>query len=182
MSLVLTDQEIVKVDKKSRQEAELPTYYSSNLQTNVKISRDFEAYLILSSDDLKTAAIEWIKTVVTLQKVNKERDDLVALATAQERSNAQAQIKGIDNKLKNFNNFRSKFKTTTTFAEVPEVQYLLFDLQRVVEELIAARERCQFDDTAGQVTVRNTDHLVVTQPQIEQLQSWTGVLSEYLKS
>lgn len=178
MALELSDDQQAAVDPKRK--ADLPTYFDSDLQTKVEISRDFEAFLILSTSDLKTSAINWIKTSVDLQNQNKDRDALVGLAIGQEILNATNKMNAIDDTLDDFNTFRVNFQTNADFAAIPEVQQFLFDLQRPIDELAAARDRAQFDQTASQVIQRGTDELVVTAPEIEELQSWTGVLSVYL--
>lgn len=181
MSLQLTDEEVKKIKGNRKNDSELPVYYDANLQVDVPISRDFESYLLITPDELKTSATQWIGDVVGLQSTNKDRDELVALAFGQEKINSQAKMDSIDSTLSNFNEFRTNFQTDVRFAEIPELQKLLFDLQRVVEELTAARERAEFDNVVCQVIERGNDRLTITEPQIEQLQSWSGVLSAYLK-
>lgn len=180
MALTLTDQEAQVVQQKRKNVDDLPTYFNADLQTNVQISRDFEAFLILAPDDLKTSAINWIKQATDLQKTNKDRDALSDLAIAQEILNATNKMNALDAVLGDFNDFRSSFQTDSTFADIPEVQQFLFDLQRVIEELVNSRDRAQFDSVASQVIQRGDDRLVITNPEIQELQSWTGVLSQYL--
>jgi hypothetical protein len=181
VALQLTASEAETVAQKSKNEDELPVYYNSDLQTNVKISRDFEAFLILSPDDLKTAAVAWIKQSVALQQTNKDRDALLSLAISQEMTNAQSKMNALDQVLGNFNKFRLTFQTSSTFTNVPEVQRFLLDLQRPIEELVVARDRAQFDNVASQVIQRKYDQLVVSAPEIQELQSWQSVLSAYLQ-
>lgn len=180
MALVLTDAQTETVTPLRKNEEELPTYFDASLQTDVTISRDFEAFLILSEDDLKTSAIEWIKKVVDIQKVNTDRDTLTGLALAQEKSNAQAKVDDLDGRLQDFNDFREKFQTSTQFAVVPEVQQFLLDLQSPIAELIADSNRAEFDNVACQVIERLTRDTTIDDLQVEELQSWTGVLSVYL--
>ena len=181
LSITLTEEELTKVESKQKNIEKLPSFFDAGLRANVQISRDFEAFLILSEDPLKTSAIDWIKKAVTIQKVNKDRDDLVALALTQEKANSDLKIAALDQKLTDFNTFRTTFQANPEFAGVPELQRFLFDLQRVVEELASARDRAQFDGTTSQVIQRGNDRLAVSDQEIEELQSWTGVLSAYLQ-
>lgn len=181
LTISLTAQEVATVQQRQLDANKLPTYYNSATRANQQISRDFEAFLILSPDDLKTSAIDWIKKAVTLQQANKDRDQLSALAFAQESLNATNKMNALDEHLADFNDFREKFQTQTDFAGIQEVQTFLLDLQRVIEELASARDRAQFDGVASQVVQRADDRLLVDKDDIEELQSWTGVLSTYLR-
>lgn len=184
MAVNLTEQEQLQVDKKSKNSNELPTYYDATTRSNVAISRDFEAFLILATTELKTSALSWIKKATSLQKTNKKRDDLVTLALTQEMNNAQKIISSLDSTLQDFNTFRTnfQFKDASNFSTVPEIQKFLFDLQKVVEELAVARDRAFFDDVVSQVTGRNNDSLNLSDAQVEELQSWQEVLSAYLQA
>lgn len=179
MALTLTDAQQATVDPRRRDTP--PSYFDADLQTKVEISRDFEAFLILAPTNLKTSAINWIKTSVDLQQVNKDRDALVGLAITQEILNATNKMNALNDTLDDFNTFRENFQTNEDFSAIPEVQQFLLDLQRPIAELAAALDRAQFDATVSQVVQRGNDELVVTAPEIEELQSWTGVLSVYLQ-
>ena len=137
---------------------------------------------MLANPDLKESAIRWINQVVSLQQARKDRDALAEQARAKEQQNAQARIADLDGKLQQFEQFRTNFQIDTKFSQIPEVQKLITDLQKVVEDLASERERSQYDDTMSQVISVNQSRFSVTQPQIEQLQSWRSVLSEYLRS
>lgn len=178
MALELTDAQAQIVDPE-RQDV-LPSFYDADLQAKTQISRDFEAFLILSPPELLTSAIDWIKTSADIQTQNKDRDALVAIAITQESLNATNKMNALDQTLQNFNKFRENFQTNSDFAAIPEVQQFLFDLQRPIEELVTMRDRAQFDGTVSQVLQAGNTELVVTAPEIEELQSWTGVLSVYL--
>jgi hypothetical protein len=181
LTITLTEDEAALVQRKQKNSDELPTYYSASTQIETPISRDFEAFLILSDDQLKTSANDWIKKAADLQKVNKDRDALLALSLEQETFNAQSKMDALDQTLAGFNDFREHFQTTSDFVQIPEVQLFLFDLQRVVETLAIQRDRANFDSVMSQVVQRADDKLTVSDPEIQELQSWTAVLSAYLQ-
>jgi len=179
MALELTDQESVIVRQKRKDLENLPTYYNAALRTDVQISRDFEAFLILSPREMKEAAVAWIDSATGLQKTNSARDQLAQLGAAQELLNSTRKLSSYDEVLGKFEKFRTTFQATTRFAEIPEVQQFLFDLQRVIEELAAGRDRAQFDGITSQVLQRANDRTQISPDQIEELQSWVGVLKDY---
>jgi hypothetical protein len=176
----LTPDQQATVDQQAKSDAQLPTFFSADLKTDVQISRDFEAFLILSTDDLKTSAINWIQQAVTIQKTHKLRDDLVTLAINQELSNSQLRITEFNKQLQDFNSFRQNFQSSSTFSGIPEVQAFLGDLQKVMGELTKGFDRAFFDQTISTVVQKFQDSVGLSTDQLEELQSWTDVLSEYL--
>ena len=181
MAITLTDSEQATVEALMLSEDLLPTYYNSQQQLNVTISRDFEAFLILTPNELKITAISWISNVLGLQQKNKLRDDLTQRSTKQESSNALIRLQEFDKVLNNFNEFRTNFTTavSTDFSGVEEVQLFLSDLQRGIEEISVARERAYFDWTCAGVLSNYENSISISDNQIEELQSWTPVLSAY---
>ncbi len=181
MALVLTTEEQAYVQKRRKDAANLPVYYDAALRSNIQISRDFEAFLILAPDELKTEANVWIQKAGELQQDTSIRDQLVALAATNEAANAARKIEALDTVLADFSKFRTQFPAGGQFAQVPEVQKFLFDLQRSVEELSVSRERAEFDNVASQVVLQTQERSRVKPEEIEELRSWSGVLSEYLR-
>jgi len=176
----LSPSEYSTVQSKQRAESALPEYFSAALNTNVTISRDFEAFLILAPSELKTTALDWIKKAVDINQNNKLRDDLIKITISQELANAKLKIDEFDKQLQNFQEFRQNFQTNTTFSSVPEVQLFLSDLQSVIDALALGRDRAFFDQTISVVMDRNQSLVGVSDAQIEELQSWTSVISPYL--
>lgn len=170
------------VEKNQRSDQDLPTYFSSTLKIPTKISRDFEAFLILAPSELKTSAMGWIDQAVKITTPNKLRDALNLTSIANEKTNSQLKIDALSKTLVDFNNFRKNFQTDTTFATVPEVQAFLSDLQRVIDELIVKQKRAIFDNTIATLIQRTQPTFDVTTDDLQQLQSWTAVLSDYLNT
>ncbi len=180
MALALTNEEIVKVQKKRKSDKELPKYYDANLRKEVAISRDFEAFLILAPEELKTNALTWIKKVQKIQSLRKDRDDLMALMIAREVANATVKLDLIEDKMEGYNAFREQFQTMSDFSSVPEVTQFLKDLQKILPELSAERNRVFYDQTMALVeeTVKNNEG-TIKEENLTQLQSWSNVISSY---
>lgn len=180
MAVVLSPQVQAYVQGKMRATSALPSYYDAETQQNVQISRDFEAFLIVSDDSLKTSALSWIQKATQITQVNQLRDSLVQLGLAQELKNAQARVAEYNNQLQDFSTFRANFQTQTAFAGVPEVQLFLSDLQAMIGELSVGLDRATFDQNVSNILIQYGDNTEVTEGQVEELQSWTSVISAYL--
>lgn len=180
MSVVLSPAEQKTVDEKRKSDSSLPSYFDSGLRQDVKISRDFESFLILSTGELKTTAIKWIDKAVTLNKANAQRDALYKLAAAQERLNAEAQIAIYNQQLDNFDKFRQNFQKNAQFADVAEVSKFLQDLQKVIDERVVGLDRAKFDHNISLLADQALSQFAVQSQDIEELQSWNAVLSAYL--
>jgi len=156
MAVTLTTEQESVVQQGQRSLDLLPEYYNAGQQASQAISRDFEAFLLLSPDVLKTSALQWIKTAVQINQTHKLRDALTQLALTQELANAQAKITEFDKQLQGFDAFRKNFQTSAQFSGVPEVQLFLTDLQKVIEELSVGKDRAFFDQTVTQVLALKT--------------------------
>ena len=178
--VTLNAEEQAIVQKKKKSDAELPKYYDASLRKEVPITRDFEAFLILAPDELKTNALTWIKKVQTLQTIKKDRDDLMALMIANEISNATLKLDTLEDKMDGYNQFRSKFQTLTDFSAVIEVQNFLKDLQQVLPELSMERNRAFYDQTVAVIEdAENIRKGTINEENLTQLQSWATVISTY---
>jgi hypothetical protein len=182
VAVQLTPDQIAIVNPQRKSADDLPEYYNATLKTDVPISRDFEAFLILSTNDLKTSALSWIEKAVDLNQTSKLRDALTALASQKESSNAGLKITAYNAKLQDFSDFRENFQSDDEFSAVPEVQQFIQDLQAVIDELTVGLDRATFDQTAANVSQTLDDQVSISQDQVEELQSWTSVISAYLTS
>ena len=179
MAISLTEDELAFVNTHRLSADALPTYFDASVQKDVQISRDFEAYLILAPNDLKSAAIAWINTAVQLNHSNLLRDTLVQRATAQEVSNSTLEYNAYQTALTNFQDFRENFLTEQDFATVTEVQLFLSDLQAVMDEITTGSDRAQYALTLATVVSRYNDKIAVSQALVEELQSWSVPLGSY---
>lgn len=180
MAIDLTPDEQQIVAEQAVDEADLPTYYNAALKKDVPISRDFETFLILSTTELKTSAIQWINQVVGLTQANTTRDKLRTLVITQQLANAQAKLDAYNVTIGDFSDFRENFQTDTRFDAVAEVVLFISDLQLVMDEQILGQQKGFFDQTLGLMFQSSQSVVGLTQDDIEELQSWIPVLSAYL--
>lgn len=174
----LTPAELAQVTQ--HQKDVLPTYYSAAQQTDTPISRDFEAFLILSPSDSLNSALNWITQANQLGKPNKLRDALTAITLTNEIANSKLLMDSYNAVLKDFDDFKSSFVFDDTFNAVPEVQLFLNDLQSQIDELVAGQDRAFFDNTIAQVVQRAQSNTNVSQAQLQELNSWRSVLTFYI--
>ena len=174
----LTPEQLATVTQ--RQKDNLPTYYNAAQQNNVPISRDFEAFLILSPSDSLNSALNWITQANQLGKPNKLRDALTAITLTNEIANSKAMLTAYTSVLTDFDKFKSAFVFDDTFNAVPEVQLFLQDLQGQIDELVSGQDRAFFDNTVSQVVQRAQAQTNVSQAQLQELNSWRSVLTSYI--
>lgn len=181
MALILTPNEQQTVSESAKSEQDLPTYFNAGLRKDVPISRDFEAFLILSSTELKTSAIKWINQVVAFTQSVSTRDKLRALVLTQQAKNAQTKLDAYAATIGDFTNFRKNFQTDSRFSAIPEVVLFITDLQLVMDEQILGQQKAFFDQTLAAIFQSDQSVVGLTQDTIEELQSWIPVLSTYLQ-
>lgn len=180
MALDLTPDELDTVSASAKSEQDLPTYFNASLKKDIKISRDFESYLILAPTELKTSAIQWINKVVATQQATSNRDKLRNLVITQQASNAQVKLTAYQKVIGDFTDFRQNLNTDTRFSSIPELVLFIQDLQRVMDEQILGQQKAFFDQTLSLLFQSDESVLALTQDNIEELQSWIPVLSTYL--
>ena len=176
----LTQDQQNTVSAQARSQASLPAYYNAKLRTNVQISRDFEAFLILSDTSIKSTAIQWVQQAVTLNQQDKKRDALLAIATANELSNATARLNECNTQLDSYTKFRASFTVPQALDEDSDLQLFLNDIQNVIGNLITQYDRAFFDQTVATLLQNSLSPGQVTSDQVEELQSWTSVIAAYL--
>lgn len=176
MSLVLTEQQQSKVDAQKKVEAELPTYFNASLNQYTTISRDYESFLILQDLTVKTAIISWLSIIRKIQIANKDRDDLVQSAIEFEISDSQQKYDELSNQMSMFDDFKSIFQPDI-FSTVPEVQLLVGDCQRPIDEIASRRDRTLHNLTVA--TYLQNNALPISDAQQKQMDSWNESLTAY---
>ena len=189
-----TTQETVLISEQQKLTANLPSYYSSDVAKNVpqgskdelakqKISRDFEAYLILQTTEQKQKTLTWIKSVTGITQDNKDRDNILERYLTLRDDDTKAVIAEIDDKLKQFEEFRNGLFASgedgTKFAEVIEVSLMARSLQRPLDEMYITRESTFHEqNVVALLKIRFEDRKNTTDTQLE-LESWQTVVSAY---
>ena len=170
-NIQLTDQEMSKVSAQTKSDANLPTYYNAQQRQNVKISRDFEAFLILSTSGLKRQATLWIQQIQQLKSDNKDRDTILSEAIKFENTDATAQMTAYATKLNSFDSFRKEF-SAGKFASVAEVSTFLGDLQLIIAEMISQRDRSYYNQVFSGLLTTRISYDEETSDKEKQLKSW----------
>jgi len=174
--LTLTDQENQKVSQQRKKDAQLPTYFNAKLGKAITISRDYEAFLILQSQDTKQTMIQWLSDVRKVQESQTDRDALVVSAIDLELTDSEQKVTEIADQLTKFENFRSKVQASK-YSGVIEVGSLLTDLQRGIEELAVRRDRTTHLVTVATVLQETIKGLTANEE--KQFESWNESLSAY---
>lgn len=178
MAIELTTEESQKVSKQNKSEANLPTYYDAVQKLEVKISRDFENFLILSAPDLKREASNWIQRVKLIKQDTKSRDEILKEAISLENTDATEQVTAYAAKLTEFDKFRSKFNAGK-FVSVSEISKFLDDLQLVIGEMIINRDKAYYNKVFSKLLTTRLGYDAETSEKERQLKSWLTPLGAY---
>jgi len=174
----LTTEEIDKVERNIRTDDELPTYYSASLGREIKISREFEQFLILLEDSLKNESIEWITNISELSTPRKDRDELLLIAIESELADSKSKLDALNAVLEDFDAYNSKFNVEK-FANVVEVGLYLQDLQNQVLELVLQRDRMFHLQNFTKVINGLYGDGATNEDTQKQLKSWSVSFNEY---
>ena len=178
MSIELTKEESIKVEEKRKPDKELPKYFSANLNQDVPISRDFEKFLILQTDDSKQDAINWLSEIKDLNTSNEDRDNIINEIIDNDINSANSQVEELENILEDFNSFREVF-TAGKFVSVPEVGEILRDLQSKIGVIYDKKERLVYKRTYLKILKDKVKEEQINKTKMKQLESWVSPLSAY---
>lgn len=178
--------ELSIVNEQRKDDKDLPKYYSSQRKTNVAISRDFEAYLILESQDHKQKTLSWIKKVKSISNNFTDRDALLSDLLESRKTQVQSRIKELDEALGNYDEFRFGILSnpisgddSNKFADVAEVTLLTQILQKPIEYMNVLRERSYHE----QVMLGLWENFIgvdgYSANDNKELSSWETVISAY---
>jgi len=171
---------------KSQRLAAPPEYYSSDLRTPIEISPDFEAYLILQSQDQKQKSLDWIQQVQSISTNNSDRDALLKDYLAFRKDQANKRIMELDTKLGNYDEYRTGLLSNPTdaedankFADVTEVTTMARILQRPIDSLNLLRERAYHETVLVKYWENRMDVDKYDAEGTKELTSWEAVISAY---
>ena len=176
MAISLTVAELKKVEASRR--SEKPKYYNATSETEVRISDDFEAFLILQGKGVKNEAKEWLSKTLAMQDVNLLRDALLADALNAELADVNASLDEANNSLTNFNNFRERF-SAGKFASVGEVQRILNGSQHGIDDLVNLRDRLSHQKALNGILLTEVLTQGLSEDLIKEIGSWLGPLAAY---
>ena len=178
-----TVDEIGIINDQKKLDQDLPTYYNASTKQESPISREFESYLILESKEHKQKTLSWIKDVEKIQFNKVDRDKLLDTYLTNCNENANTKIAELDEKLNNFDDFKSgllgKEEDPLRYANVTELSLMSQSLQKPIDEMVFMRDKASHEinmvslmQAKQKLTAYNSD----TQ---KELQSWQSSVSAY---
>jgi hypothetical protein len=177
MALALTADEIKKVDE--NRQTPTPTVFSAVTGTDVPISLDFEAYLILLSDSLKDEIIQQLKTVNQNNDTRKDRDELLSMALTSDIADAQNRFTLLESDLQTFTDFRDKI-SVEGFEAVSEIGVVLDDLQIAFGEDLLTLDRMQHLDTFLSLVEKSFKAGNVSDNTLKEVDSYIVLINSYM--
>lgn len=156
----------------------LPTYYNAALGTDVGISTDFEAFLILRGKEANRSTVDWLSKTVELHEETARRDSLVKEFLDADKADNDAVLEEIETKLSEFNDFRDNYESGR-FAGAVEVSTLLQDMQRPADEMFFAQEQAKHLQNMHVFVQEALDSQGLTSEITRQIQSWLTPLLAY---
>lgn len=155
-----------------------PQYYSAAKRAKVRISSDFEAFVILMGPAPRSDTVNWVQTAALFAGADADRDSLVATALTNDLVDAigcQAELFPIFDA---FQTFKSSFKLAG-FEQVTEYGELIADLQRPMNEFQLLGGRQQHRQTFATLALASLKSGGVTNDQLSELNSWSGPFTSY---
>lgn len=205
----LTKEERLRVQLfSSERSIDLPRFFNAGTQEigdvpNETISREFEAFLILqalqSPEKLSNATV-WFNEAADLQLARQDRDNLLAEAYLEEKTDAMAKAKELTDRTQRFNAFRETFQQVdpgpevnpenfppSRFAGVPELSLIMRDSQAAMGQLSSDLKRAEYRVVMNEVLdqarisrVRTGDAIsgIADDKIAEELLSWRNVITD----
>jgi hypothetical protein len=121
----LTDTEYAKVE--GRRKVPRPSCYDPESSTPVTIGPDFEAFLILASDDTKQKASAWAKELLN-QEADAEYEALLTETAKAEDDSSSRRLEFLSEKVAAYNDWRAG-ADVRGFEDVAEIGWLFSEFQ-----------------------------------------------------
>lgn len=178
MSILLDADQARIVSTKRLEPNKRPKYFSAQVGGLIRISEEFEAFLILQGRPRNKETVDWLQKASSYAIHDADRDSLLNSAMENEMTDAKAGAKELAPIVEQFNQFRQRFNMTG-FEGVTEAGQLLSDLQRPMNEIITLGSRhTHRQQFAGLSQARLTNN-GLTANQSKQLNSWFESLTTY---
>jgi hypothetical protein len=178
MAVLLDEGQTSLVNTFKKPPGQLPKYYSAAKKAKVRISTDFEAFLLLMGGPSRSDAVNWIQQARLYAAADADRDSLVATSLTNDLVDAiacQAELQPIFDA---FQEFKSSFNLAG-FEQVPECGLLIADLQRPMNEFQIMGGRLLHRQTFATLALASLHTHGVTNDHLSELNSWSGPLTAY---
>jgi hypothetical protein len=147
-------------------------------KTKQKISRGFEAFLILADNNQLQSGMNWFSEVANTTEDDTGRNELMQECMIDEDTEASAIWNEINKSMAEYGRFKDNF-TIDKFVGLEEIQLLLDDSARGQEDqqegFEDARHRYVINRLLANIFVTND-----TEDAREQIASWSDVLAQYV--
>lgn len=178
MSLVLDSTQASLVSSRRLKPSQRPKYFNANTGQMVRISEDFEAFLILQGRPKNKETVNWLQNANSYAIQDADRDSLINAAIKNELVDATAGADELSPIIDQFNKFRTRFNMTG-FEGVAEAGQLLADLQRAMNEIMVLGTRHKHRQVYSNVLSAALSNKGMTANQSKQMNSWFESLTTY---
>jgi len=137
----LTDAELATVE--SRRKSVRPQIYDPNSGSSQTISKDFEAWLILTDKNTKQSTIKQIKSLLD-GEVDSDFQDLFTLTCDLEKESLDQEVSDLESATSAFSNWRSA-PGITGWQDVTEIAWMSQELQQGLNPIAEKEDATHFD-------------------------------------
>jgi hypothetical protein len=178
--------ELDLIADQTKPESQLPSYYDADTDQNVVISRDFEAYLILETQQQQQATLQWISQELDFQANNLDRDAILTRYLVNRGTDDTARLAEINTRLMNFDSFKAGLlqgnipgQPPLDWSTTPELNLLSQSLQMPLDEINLLYDLTFHEQNVVAVLQNRMENTSYTDSDQEELQSWQTVISAY---
>lgn len=183
-----SDAQLALIQAQQKPAAQLPSYFDANTSQNVVISRDFENYLILQTQQQKQSTLAWIRQALSFQNDRLDRDAILTRYLVNRNTDDVARLAQINTRLSNFDAFRagllqgssgSTTSNTIDWSTVVEIDLLAQSLQWPLDEIALLYDLTFHEQNVVSTLQNRMSNTAYTQAEKQELQSWQTVISAY---
>lgn len=181
MAIQFTAEERQLISKNRKENGDLPSFFNSQSGREERISRDFEAYLILQPQSTKQKVIDWIRKTLEIEIDLTDRDQLLSEYINNIKPEASARVGEIDQVTNNFSSFRDNLylEGDRRFDGLAEFNSLTFTLQGTIEETATKRDISFQENNLMAILEENLSINRKDDSTIRELESWQIVFAAY---
>jgi hypothetical protein len=178
MAINLDENQVNLVSLKRLPPEQRPKYYNASTGDKVRISEDFEAFLILQGRPRNKETVSWLTKASDFAIQDADRDSLINTALENEQADAETCSKELAPVTEQFTKFRERYNMTG-FEGVSEAGRLLSDLQRPMSEIITLGTRHTHRQVYAKMLSGRLSNNGLTSDASKQLNSWFESLTTY---
>ena len=180
MPRALTSEEAQVVAAKAKPEGSRPQLYSAATGTLTQISKEFEAFLILSPAGIKANAATFISTILLFDINNLVvRNNLMKRWCEDEIDDIDEEIKGYKDVMDGYDKIRPKLADASHgFEDVPEVNNLISNFALLLGDFGEQRDSLMFSKAASNV-INTRERGKIPADTKQEIESFARILLTY---